>query len=168
MDIYVTVKIETNLRNVFFSNEQENDNFDEWFREQLDKTKFFSFILTSHPYGIPGVSKLYFTPAEFTYKHYIEVHVRVDDGNQEFEELADNEELLDYIESSVPNVIERLNEFAQQIKIPMYEGESFRNMKFSDEEFYCILGSGSKNICNPVGRFFNTPFELFNDYEVFV
>ena len=154
MGTYITAKVKTNLSDAFFYDPEDNERFDTWFQGQLRAIKFFTFVYTAETFDVPDVSKLY---------------ISVNDGEQDFDDLADNDLLFDYIEKIIPNVIEQLNVLAERISVPMYEAESFRNLKFDDDEFYSLLGYDKKLGFYPVGRFYNTTFELIDsDVDVYI
>lgn len=169
MGTYITAKVKTNLSDAFFYDPEDNERFDTWFQGQLRAIKFFTFVYTAETFDVPDVSKLYISVNEFDENHNIYLNIRVDDGEQDFDDLADNDLLFDYIEKIIPNVIEQLNVLAERISVPMYEAESFRNLKFDDDEFYSLLGYDKKLGFYPVGRFYNTTFELIDsDVDVYI
>lgn len=167
---YVTIKFKTSLSNVFFYETDDNDRFDEWFNEELQKVGLYDWQITDHPTGIPDISELGITIGEFsTYDHNLYVTVQVDNVVLSYEELADNQQLLDYIERNIaPQVITELNNLLSGISLPMRDGTDFYKMKFDENEFYCLLGYSEKYGYYPSGNIKNTPFLIEDDYEVYV
>ena len=86
-----------------------------------------------------------------------------------FDELADNETLLDYIDRVVaPDLIQEFEALLTNVSLPMSNGTSFSNLKFDNEEFYSLLGYSEKYGFFPIGAIKNTPFLVEDDYEVYV
>ena len=96
------IRFKTTLSDAFFLEDEDNDRFDEWFGEQLVKKGLFNWELEDTPEGILDGTKLSLYVDEFTYKHELEVFVKVDDGSHTYEELDDNEfySMLMYSHSS--------------------------------------------------------------------
>ena len=104
------IRFKTTLSDAFFLEDEDNDRFDEWFGEQLVKKGLFNWELEDTPEGILDGTKLSLYVDEFTYKHELEVFVKVDDGSHTYEELDDNSELYDYIERDLAyRVIDEIN-----------------------------------------------------------
>lgn len=165
----VNIIIKTNLSDVYFVSDDENERFDEWFNKKLLDAKFFDWSKQDKPAGIPGVETLNLYVNEFDDAHTVVVFVDVDEGAHSFDELYDNTELLDYIERSLaPKVIDELNALCSDITLPMHE-HYFDDMIFGeDDEFYAIIHpSGSKGYTvSPYIR--DEQFVLEYDYDVYV
>ena len=166
----ISIRFKTSLSNAFFYEDEDNDRFNEWFGEQLSKVGLYHWEMIDNPTGIEGVSELKIIVSDFDADdHNMFVSVHVDNDTHDFDELADNQVLLDYIERNIaPKVIDELNDLLSGILLPMNEGNDFYQLKFDGNEFYCLLGYSEKFGFYPMGRLQNTPFVVEDDFEVYV
>lgn len=166
---YVSIKYKTTISDMYFASEEDSERFDDWFIGVLTEVGLMGYSTVITPQGVPGVSKLEISVDSFDYTHYLEMRVLVDDGVYSYDELADNEVLLDYIDRVVaPDLIQAFDALLANVFLPMSNGTSFRNLKFDNEEFYCLLGYSEKYGFYPSGTIENTPFLVENDFEVYV
>ena len=168
-DNFISIRFKTNISDTYFDSEDDSDQFDEWFRSVLKELGIFDYSLVLTPRDAPGAQKLAITVDDFDYKHYLEVRVRVDDDKYTFDELYDNDPLLNYIDREVaPKLVTELNNVLTEGSLPMSQGDSFHNLKFDNGEFYCLLGYSSKFGFFPSGMIQNVPFVIEDDYDVYV
>ena len=164
----VNIIIKTNLSNVYFRSDDENERFDDWFIKQLTKAGVFGWSMQDNPVGIPGVETINLYVNEFDDAHTLVVFADIDEGSHSFDELYDNEDLLNYIDRELaPKVLDELNALCSKVTVPMYEGD-FTDMMFSeDDEFYAELRpSGKGYTVSPYIR--DEQFVLEYDYDVYV
>lgn len=133
---------DTSLTRAFFNDSDSNDRFDDWFKDRLSEVGLFNWQLTDTPQGISGISSLAFYVNDFDDEHHLEVRAVVDGGNLDFDEIADNATLFDYIESQLADrIAEELNTLCGTIFIPMTDG-TFKDMLFTiDNDFYGLIHS---------------------------
>ena len=166
----ISINFKTSLSNAFFHEDEDNDRFAEWFNDVLAESGLYKWELIDNPVGIPGISELRVGVAEFAWDdHDMLVSVHVDNDTHDFDELADNQQLLDYIERNIaPKVMDELNALLSDISLPMSEGKDFYALKFDGNEFYCMLGYSEKYGYYPYVNLRNTPFIIEYDFEVYV
>lgn len=166
----ITIRFKTCISDIYFDDEEDSNNFDEWLNDQLSRNGLFKYSLVLNPVGIPGVEKLEVVVDEFDYNHYLDVRVIVDDNSHTFDEVYDNQELLDYVEREVaPMLVTEFNNVANEISFPMSDsGTSFSYMKFASGEFYSMLGYTEKYGYYPYKDVRSVPFTVEDDYEVYV
>jgi len=166
---YVSIKYKTTISDVYFASDEDSERFDDWFIGVLTEVGIMGYSTVITPQGVPGISKLEISVDSFDYTHYLEMRVLVDDGVYSYDELADNDVLLDYIDRVVaPDLIQEFDALLTNVSLPMHNGTSFRNLKFDNEDFYCLLGYSEKHDFFPIGAIKNTPFLVEDDYEVYV
>jgi len=164
----INLEIRTALSDAFFYSSDDNDRFDEWFKDKLSDAGLFNWIMQDTPQGIPGVSALELFVNDFDDQHILDVSIRVDDGIHDFDELYDNDALLNYIEREVaPKAIQELNEICSSVTVPMVDG-TFNDLKFGeDNEFYILVNYYNK-------KYFTSPylkeeqFYIDDSFEVYV
>ena len=162
----ISIDIKTSLSDAFFYSDADTESFDEWFQEKLSKVGLYDWRLEDFPTGIPNVSKLSGYVNEFDDSHEIHVQISVDDGTHSVDELADNDDLFNYIERTlVYRIIDELNELCKDLSIPMNNG-SFRDLKFDDEEFYGLMYYSEDLGYYLSPRIRNYKFEIYPDFDV--
>ena len=165
---YISIRVNTNLTDKYFDEDEDSDRFNEWFEQVLTKHHIFDFVVPFNPDNIEDVSTLTVTVDEFDYRHCLYFRVSVDDGSHDFDWLADNAKLLNYVETQVaPEVIDLLNSMVSDITVPMTDGTNFSYLKF-DTEFYAMISYSENYGYRPYADIINTPFVLEYDFEVFV
>ena len=162
----ISVEIKTSLSDAFFYQDEDNEKFDEWFQNKLQQIGLYDWRLEDAPMGIPGISKLSGYVNEFDDEHKLCVFIRVDDGTHSGDELAENDDLFNYIERTlVDRIIDELNALCNALTIPMYNG-SFRELKFDGEEFYSMLYYSEQYGFYVSSQLKNSQFEIYPDFEV--
>ena len=162
----ISIDIKTSLSDVYFYDNDDNERFDDWFDDQLTKIGLYSWKLEDFPTDIPNVSKLSGYINTFDDSHEINIQISVDDGAHSGDELAANDDLLNYIERKlVYRIIDELNEICRDLSIPMNDG-SFRDLKFDDEEFYGLISDSANHGYYISPRLANSRFEVYPDFEV--
>lgn len=162
----ISIDIKTSLSDAFFYGDADNEKFDEWFNDKLKNAGLYDWEFEDFPTGIPNVSKLSGYVNEFDDSHKINVQISVDDGTHSVDELADNDDLFNYIERTlVYRIIDELNEICKDISIPMNDG-SFRDFKFDGEEFYGLIYYSANHGYYIDPRITNSRFEVYPDFEI--
>ena len=163
-----SIVFKTILSDAYFYEDEDNDRFDEWIGEQLSNAGLFAWEFEDFPVGIAGITKLSLYVNDFTYKHELEVVVKVDDDSHTFDELADNDALFNYLERDLAyRIIDELNKVCEDISFPM-NNDSFNDLKFDDNEFYSMLmySRSSGYFVSPYIK--NEQFEIYRDFEVYL
>lgn len=158
----------TSLSDEFFYADEDNEKFDEWLIDQLKKAGLFDWNSVDAPVGIAGVATLSMYVNEFSDYHAIEVIIDVDDGSHDFDELADNAELNNYIERDLAyRILDELNAICADVVFPMNNG-SFKYLKFDGEEFYSVLlyNEDQGYLISPYIK--NEHLEIYRDFELFI
>ena len=162
----ISIDIKTSLSDAYFYGDADNERFDEWFKDRLFKIGLFDWKLEDFPTGIPNVNKLSGYVNSFEDNHKLYIHISVDDGIHSDDELADNDDLFNYIERKlVYRIIDELNEICKDLSIPMNNG-SFNDLKFDDEEFYGLMYYSADYGYYISPRIKNSQFQIYPDFEV--
>lgn len=163
-----TIKITTSLSDAFFFEDEDNNRFDEWFQYRLTDCGLFDWELEDLPQNIPGVRKLSASVNDFDYNHNLNINIYVDGGGNSLDDLADNDDLFNYIERKlVYRIIDELNKVCEDVSIPMNNG-TFNDFKFDDNEFFAEI------IHSPSLGYFISPnikdstFQIYPEFEVYV
>lgn len=164
----MSIQIKTSISDAFFYEEEDNDRFDEWLSDKLMQAGLFDWKLEDTPNNILGVTNLSAYVNEFDYNHELIVDIKVDDGVHSFDELADNDDLFNYVERKLSyKIIDELNEICNTISFPMNDG-TFADFKFDDSEFFSMV------MYSPSMGYFISPriqdsqLQLYRDFEVVV
>ena len=164
----ISIHFKTSLSNAFFHSDDDNDRFNEWFTEQLSQAGVFDWTFTDTPAGFPGITELSAYINEFTDEHDFYVVVDVDNDTHSFDELYDNEALLDYIDRDfAARLLEEFNK-AFDISVPTNGGKSFADLKFDDGEFYSLLFYTEQYGYFAAPHIENTKFQIVYEYDVYV
>ena len=162
----ISIDIKTSLSGAYFYGDADNERFDEWFKARLLKIGLFDWKLEDFPTGIPNVSKLSGYINTFDDNHEINVQISIDDGIHSDDEIANNDDLFNYIERKlVYRIIDELNEICKDLSIPMNNG-SFSDLKFDDEEFYGLMYYSVDYGYYISPRIKNSQFQIYPDFEV--
>ena len=165
-DFYLNFK--TSLSDEFFYDDEDNGKFDAWLIDQLNKAGLFDWNSVDTPVGIPGVTTLSMYVNEFNEDHTIEVVIDVDGGSHDFDELADNAELNNYIERDLAyRILDELNAICTDVVFPMNDG-SFKYLKFDGEEFYSVLLYTEDQGYRISPFIKNEHLEIYRDFELLI
>ena len=162
----ISIHIKTSLSDAFFDEDADNEKFDKWFDDKLKDAGLYDWTFEDFPTNVPGVSKITGRFIDFDDNHIVTIWLTIDDNTHSEDELAENDDLFNYIERKLAySIIDELNGLCNDLSIPMYAG-SFRELKFDGEEFYSLLYYSEKYGYFVSSELKNSQFQLYPDFEV--